>query len=56
MILYKDFAMMAVYAGVKNAVRTITKGLRQESGANLRVTGISPGFVQTDLAESIKIA
>ncbi|MGN7292828.1 SDR family oxidoreductase [Rhizobium sp. SAFR-030] len=44
---------MAVYAGSKNAVRTITEGLRQEAGASLRVTGISPGFVDTDLASSM---
>jgi NADP-dependent 3-hydroxy acid dehydrogenase YdfG len=44
---------MAVYAGTKNAVRTITEGLRQEAGANLRVTGISPGFVHTNFADSM---
>lgn len=43
----------AVYAGTKNAVRTITEGLRQEAGDRLRVTAISPGFVSTDFAESI---
>jgi len=44
---------MAVYAATKNAVRTITEGLRQEAGEKLRVTGISPGFVQTHLADSM---
>ncbi|WP_055562904.1 SDR family oxidoreductase, partial [Hymenobacter sp. AT01-02] len=44
---------MAVYAGTKNAARTITEGLRQEAGPYLRVTGISPGFVQTNLARSM---
>ena len=44
---------MAVYAATKNAVRTLTEGLRQEAGAQLRVTGISPGYVQTDLADSM---
>ena len=44
---------MAVYAATKNAVRAITEGLRQEAGAHLRVTGISPGFVQTNLADSM---
>ena len=44
---------MAVYAGTKNAVRTITEGLRQEAGEKLRVTGISPGFVHTNLADSM---
>jgi len=44
---------MAVYAATKNAVRTITETLRQEAGDQLRVTGISPGFVQTNLADSM---
>ena len=44
---------MAVYAGTKNAVRTITETLRQKAGAKLRVTGISPGFVQTNLTTSM---
>src|SRR6476660_44646 len=44
---------MAVYAGTKNAVRTITEGLRLEAGDKLRVTGISPGFVSTNLADSM---
>lgn len=44
---------MSVYAGTKNAVRAITEGLRQEAGAKLRVTAISPGFVQTGLADSM---
>jgi NADP-dependent 3-hydroxy acid dehydrogenase YdfG len=44
---------MAVYAGTKNAVRTISEGLRQEAGEKLRVTSISPGFVNTDFADSM---
>ena len=44
---------MAVYAGTKNAVRTITEALRLEAGDKLRVTGISPGFVHTNLADSM---
>lgn len=40
----------AIYAGTKNAVRTIHEGLRQEAGPHLRVTGISPGYVRTELA------
>lgn len=44
---------MAVYAGTKFAVRAISEGLRQEAGDKLRVTVISPGFTQTNLAESI---
>jgi NADP-dependent 3-hydroxy acid dehydrogenase YdfG len=44
---------MAVYAGTKNAVRTILEGLRQEAGDRLRVTCISPGSVNTDFADSM---
>ena len=45
---------MAVYAGTKNAVRTILEGLRTESTAGwLRTTSISPGYVRTELASSI---
>ncbi|MER6093262.1 SDR family oxidoreductase [Streptomyces bluensis] len=45
---------MAVYATTKNAVRTIHEGLRAEStdGA-VRTTAISPGYVRTDLADSM---
>ncbi|MDB5482885.1 MAG: oxidoreductase [Caulobacteraceae bacterium] len=42
-----------VYAATKNAVRTLTEALRQEAGKTLRVTGVSPGFVRTDLARSM---
>ena len=49
----KIVPLQAVYAGTKNAVRTISEGLRQEAGAKLRVTIISPGFVHTDFAESM---
>ncbi len=44
---------MAVYAGSKNAVRAISEGLRQEAGETLRVTVVSPGFVNTELASSM---
>jgi NADP-dependent 3-hydroxy acid dehydrogenase YdfG len=44
---------MAVYAATKNAVRTITEGLRLESEGRYRVTGISPGFVGTSFADSM---
>ena len=43
----------SVYSGTKFAVRAISEGLRQEAGDKLRVTGISPGFVQTHLADSM---
>ncbi len=49
----KIVPQQAVYAGTKNAVRTICEGLRQEAGGALRVTGISPGFVRTDFADSM---
>jgi NADP-dependent 3-hydroxy acid dehydrogenase YdfG len=44
---------MAVYSATKFAVRAISDGLRQEAGASLRVTVISPGVVQTNLADSM---
>jgi NADP-dependent 3-hydroxy acid dehydrogenase YdfG len=47
---------MGVYAGTKNAVRTISEALRQESAGRWRVTGISPGFVGTEFASNIKNA
>ena len=44
----------AVYAATKNAVRTLLEGLRQESTDGvLRTTSISPGYVQTELVDSI---
>ena len=49
----KIVPMQSVYAATKNAVRTLSEGLRQEAGANLRVTAVSPGFVHTDFAESM---
>jgi len=39
-----------VYAGTKNAVRTISEAFRQESDGNIRITGISPGYIKTDFA------
>jgi NADP-dependent 3-hydroxy acid dehydrogenase YdfG len=49
----KIVPLQGVYAATKNAVRTLTEALRQEAGASLRVSGISPGFVQTELANSM---
>ncbi|MZD05972.1 SDR family NAD(P)-dependent oxidoreductase [Streptomyces sp. SID5785] len=43
----------AVYAATKNAVRTVSEGLRQEAGPDLRVTVVSPGHVGTEFADSI---
>lgn len=50
----KIVPLQGVYAGTKNAVRTISEALRQESQGRYKVTGISPGFVQTELADHIK--
>lgn len=44
---------MGVYAGTKNAVRTIGECLRQESEGRWRVTGISPGFVASEFVSNI---
>jgi NADP-dependent 3-hydroxy acid dehydrogenase YdfG len=37
-----------VYAATKTAVKALTEGLRQESGPDLRVTLVSPGFTNTE--------
>lgn len=45
----------AVYAGTKNAVRTLLEALRQESTDGvLRTTSVSPGYVQTELVDYIE--
>jgi NADP-dependent 3-hydroxy acid dehydrogenase YdfG len=44
---------MGVYAGTKNAVRTVMESLRQESTDGvIRTTSISPGYVRTELGDS----
>lgn len=45
---------MGVYAGTKNAIRTISEALRQESEGRWRVTGISPGLVSSEFVSNIK--
>jgi len=50
----KIVPMQGVYAGTKNAIRTIAEAFRQESDGTMRITGISPGVVKTDFAEGIK--
>ncbi|TDY04968.1 SDR family oxidoreductase [Mycolicibacterium litorale] len=43
----------AVYSATKYAAWAITEGLRQESDPSIRVTTVSPGVVESELAESI---
>ncbi|MEO9326201.1 SDR family oxidoreductase [Nocardioides sp. C4-1] len=43
----------AVYCGTKYAAWAITEGLRQESDPSIRVTTISPGVVESELASTI---
>ncbi|MFF4104132.1 SDR family oxidoreductase [Streptomyces sp. NPDC001903] len=45
--------LQAVYAATKNAVRTVSEGLRQEAGDSLRVTVVSPGVTSTDFPDSM---
>jgi NADP-dependent 3-hydroxy acid dehydrogenase YdfG len=50
----KIVPMQGVYAGTKNAIRTISEAFRQESNGEIRITGISPGVVKTDFVNNIK--
>lgn len=50
----KIVPLQGVYAGTKNAIRTISEALRQESNGGYRVTGISPGFVRTEFIDGMK--
>ncbi|MFC5823791.1 SDR family oxidoreductase [Nonomuraea insulae] len=43
----------AVYAATKHAAWAITEGLRQELDPGIRVTTVSPGVVESELAGSI---
>lgn len=43
----------AVYCATKYAAWAITEGLRQEVGDKIRVTTISPGVVESELADAI---
>ena len=43
----------AVYSGTKYAAWAITEGLRQEADPGIRVTTISPGVVESELATHI---
>lgn len=48
---HQVFPTAAVYCGTKFAVRALTDGLRLET-QNVRVTTISPGVVESELAET----
>ncbi len=50
----KIVPLQGVYAGTKNAVRTISEALRQESGGKYRITSISPGMVRTEFVDNLK--
>ncbi|MGN7410598.1 SDR family oxidoreductase [Sporosarcina sp. SAFN-010] len=51
---YEVSPTAAVYCATKYAVRAITDGLRQETaGQGIRVTLVSPGVTESELAESI---
>ncbi|MFC3883854.1 SDR family oxidoreductase [Bacillus songklensis] len=43
----------AVYCATKFAVRAISEGLRMEVGDDIRVTIVSPGVTESELADSI---
>lgn len=43
----------AVYCGTKFAAWAITEGLRQELDPSIRVTTVSPGVVESELADTI---
>lgn len=47
------FPTAAVYCATKHAVHAVSEGLRQEIGGDIRVTTITPGAVESELAESI---
>lgn len=50
---YEVSPTAAVYCATKFAVRAISEGLRQESGGDLRVTVVSPGVTESELADGI---
>lgn len=50
---HKVVPTAAVYCATKFAVLAISEALRQEVGGDIRVTVISPGVVESELADSI---
>jgi NADP-dependent 3-hydroxy acid dehydrogenase YdfG len=47
------FPGAAVYCATKYAVKALSEGIRQEGGAEIRSTNISPGAVATELTTTI---
>lgn len=52
---YSVSPMAAVYCATKYAIRNITEGLRQEVGADIRVTLVSPGVTQSSSLRAFRI-
>ncbi|MFI9649343.1 SDR family oxidoreductase [Streptomyces sp. NPDC052040] len=50
---YEVSPTAAVYCATKYAVRAISEGLRQETAGDIRVTLVSPGVTESELAEGI---
>ncbi|MEJ8641223.1 SDR family oxidoreductase [Streptomyces sp. MS1.HAVA.3] len=50
---YEVSPTAAVYCATKFAVRAISEGLRQESAGDVRVTLVSPGVTESELADGI---
>ncbi len=50
---YEVSPTAAVYCATKFAVRVISEGLRQESAGDIRVTLVSPGVTESELADTI---
>jgi NADP-dependent 3-hydroxy acid dehydrogenase YdfG len=50
---YEVSPTAAVYCATKFAVRALSEGLRQETGGDIRVSVVSPGVTESELADSI---
>ncbi|MFC4855021.1 SDR family oxidoreductase [Actinophytocola glycyrrhizae] len=50
---YQVVPTAAVYSATKYAAWAITEGLRQEADPSIRVTTVSPGVVESELADTI---
>ena len=50
---YQVVPTAAVYCATKYAAWAITEGLRQEAAPSIRVTTVSPGVVESELADTI---